>query len=161
MHQDNQNVKIELIVRKIHFFLILILFNIKLWKSGFKSKQKHQVALKYFLVKSTSIKSIIITSLSRTNGSDGSFDGSLMVSRNQVINQDQENMFKILSFGSKPPKHDEGWLDNQEPLCNNSQAHTLYSTWPNTFLCFKKPQSFWVMLFYKIFRSCLSLTHVY
>ena len=112
MHQDNQNVKIELIVRKIHFFLILILFNIKLWKSGFKSfsnKNKlYQVALEYFLVKSTSIKSIIITSLSRTNGSDGSFDGSLMVSRNQVINQDQENMFKILSFGSKPPKHDEG-----------------------------------------------------
>lgn len=61
-----------------------------------------EVAIKYFLVKSTS-PSIIITSLSRTNGSDGSFDGSLMVSCNQVINQDQENIFKTLSFGSKLP----------------------------------------------------------
>ena len=75
--------------------------NVEIWLDE-KNYISAKVAIKCFWVKSTS-PSIIITSLSRTNGSDGSFDGSLMVSRNQVINKDQENMFKILSFGSKLP----------------------------------------------------------
>ena len=59
---------------------------LQMWKSDLMKKITYQqVTIKCFWVKSTS-PSIIITSLSRTNGSDGSFDGSLMVSRNQVIN---------------------------------------------------------------------------